>query len=200
MDSARVWLETRPVGALLSEIKGLNGTEVAILFEEVLEALVSLEAVGLRHGGLCAERVVVSDKGRPVLIGRGGEEVPDLEAHLDDMAALDANTPVMEHEDTRDSRRLGLWLTFPAQILVLFIITVAACEAGIALALILMLFKRAGTLDMAHWQELREQSEPAYVDHELPADDVAERQWPALTPAGVEPEPDAEEQWHRSKV
>jgi NADH-quinone oxidoreductase subunit K len=86
------------------------------------------------------------------------------------------------------------------QILVLFIITVAACEAGIALALILMLFKRAGTLDMAHWQELREQSEPAYVDHELPADDVAERQWPALTPAGVEPEPDAEEQWHRSKV
>src|SRR5580704_10627958 len=32
------------------------------------------------------------------------------------------------------------------QILVIFILTVAACEAGIALALILMLFQRSGKL------------------------------------------------------
>ena len=34
------------------------------------------------------------------------------------------------------------------QMLVIFMITVAACEAGIALALILMLCKRSGTLDI----------------------------------------------------
>ena len=86
------------------------------------------------------------------------------------------------------------------QILVLFIITVAACEAGIALALILMLFHRAGSLDMAHWQSLREQSEQPFVDRELPSDDAVEQQWPQLTPAGIEPEPDHEEEYHRSNV
>ena len=36
--------------------------------------------------------------------------------------------------------------------LVIFILTVAACEAAIALALVLMLFHRSGTLDIAVWQ------------------------------------------------
>ena len=40
-------------------------------------------------------------------------------------------------------------LNLDGQMLVLFIIAVAACEAGIALALILMLFQRSGTLDIA---------------------------------------------------
>src|SRR6266446_7522895 len=48
------------------------------------------------------------------------------------------------------------------QAFVLFILTVAACEAAIALALILMLFKRKGSLDVSLWQELREPGwEPA---------------------------------------
>ena len=47
------------------------------------------------------------------------------------------------------------------QMLVIFIITVAACEAAIALALILMLFQRTGKLDIAAWQDLREENQPA---------------------------------------
>ncbi len=51
--------------------------------------------------------------------------------------------------------------------LVVFILTVAACEAGLALAIILMLYYRSGRLDMAAWSELREDSIPAYKDQEL---------------------------------
>src|SRR5215831_7152700 len=42
------------------------------------------------------------------------------------------------------------------QAFTLFILTVAACEAGIALALILMLFRRSRSLDVSIWQDLRE--------------------------------------------
>src|SRR3954470_10795622 len=42
------------------------------------------------------------------------------------------------------------------QAFVLFILTVAACEAGVALALILMLSKTRRTMDVSVWQELRE--------------------------------------------
>src|SRR5437868_14106577 len=48
------------------------------------------------------------------------------------------------------------------QMLVIFIITVAACEAAIALALVLMLFKKTGRLDATVWQDLREAGQPAY--------------------------------------
>src|SRR6266702_7237523 len=47
------------------------------------------------------------------------------------------------------------------QAFVLFILTVAACEAAIALALILMLFKRRGSLDVSIWQDLREAGQEA---------------------------------------
>src|SRR4051812_21691068 len=42
------------------------------------------------------------------------------------------------------------------QILTIMILTVAACEASIALALILILFKRRSSLDVTLWQEIRE--------------------------------------------
>ncbi len=86
------------------------------------------------------------------------------------------------------------------QMLVLFIIAVAAAEAGIALALILMLFHQSGTLDMAFWQDLREEDQQAFVDHKVPEDDDRDRIWPTLTPAGIEPEVDPDEQLHRSKI
>jgi NADH-quinone oxidoreductase subunit K len=86
------------------------------------------------------------------------------------------------------------------QMLVVFIIAVAACEAGLGLALILMLYKKSGRLDIAFWQELREDGQPAYVDHNLPEDRVEERHWPQLTPAGVEPAEDPERELHRSRV
>ena len=86
------------------------------------------------------------------------------------------------------------------QMLVIFIITVAACEAGIALALILMLAQRAGKLDSAVWQDLREEGQPAYVDRRVPEERADDHIWPTLTPAGREPVPDLDEATHRSKV
>jgi NADH-quinone oxidoreductase subunit K len=87
------------------------------------------------------------------------------------------------------------------QMLVIFILAVAACEAAIALALILMLFRTSGNLDIAFWQRLRDESLPAYVDRELP-EELEEDQphWPHLTPAGSQPQLDAEELEHRSRV
>ena len=86
------------------------------------------------------------------------------------------------------------------QIMVIFILAVAACEAGIALAMILMLYHRSGNLDIVFWQNLREENQPPHVDREIPEDVDAPRIWPTLTPAGVEPEIDVEETIHRSRV
>ena len=86
------------------------------------------------------------------------------------------------------------------QMLVIFIITVAACEAAIALALILMLAQRAGKLDSAVWQDLREEGQPAYVDSRVPEEIAEDHIWPTLTPSGREPVPDLDEATHRSKV
>jgi len=86
------------------------------------------------------------------------------------------------------------------QMLVIFILTVAACEAAIALAVVLTLFHKGGSLDIALWQQLREDNQPAYVDHEVPEGDDAEKRWPRLTPSGIEPEPDLEDLTHRAHV
>src|SRR5713101_7312397 len=73
------------------------------------------------------------------------------------------------------------------QAFVLFILTVAACEAAIALALILMLYRTRRTLDVSVWQELREPGqEPTFDEEPLPPL-PAEPPLPRLTPAGVEP-------------
>lgn len=76
---------------------------------------------------------------------------------------------------------------FGGQALVIFIIAVAACEAAIALALVLMLSARTGKLDVALWQNLREANQPPYVDEELPERIEEKPHWPRLTPAGIEP-------------
>ena len=86
------------------------------------------------------------------------------------------------------------------QMLVVFIITVAACEAGLAMALILMLAQRAGKLDSTTWQDLREEGQPAYVDREVPEESIADHVWPHLTPAGIEPSIDQDDLSHRSRV
>jgi NADH-quinone oxidoreductase subunit K len=73
------------------------------------------------------------------------------------------------------------------QAFVLFILTVAACEAAIALALILMLYKSRRSLDVSLWQDLREPGEEATVDEEpLPPEEKPAPD-PTLTPAGHEP-------------
>ncbi len=86
------------------------------------------------------------------------------------------------------------------QMLVIFILTVAACEAAIALALIQMLFQRGGNLDIALWQRLREENQPAYVDREIPEDFDPKQVFPTLTPAGVDPQIREEETIHRTHV
>lgn len=86
------------------------------------------------------------------------------------------------------------------QVLVVFILTVAACEAGIALALVLMLFQRTGRLDIAGWHELREENVPAYADREVLEIREADKVWPKLTPSGIEPPRDEEELLHRQHV
>lgn len=86
------------------------------------------------------------------------------------------------------------------QMLVLFVITVAACEAAVGLALILALFQHCGKLDIALWQEVREEGQPPFVDREVPEEREEDRVWPRLTPAGIQPEVDQEELTHRRRV
>lgn len=73
------------------------------------------------------------------------------------------------------------------QVFTLFLITVAACEAGIALALILMLYKRKKSLDVTLWQDLREDDVEPFLDTEpFPLPDQ-EPELPQLPLAGIEP-------------
>lgn len=75
------------------------------------------------------------------------------------------------------------------QAFTLFILTVAACEAAIALALILMLYKRRRSLDVSLWQELREPGQEATDDRDDPLPPAPPPPaMPHLTPAGLEPE------------
>lgn len=70
------------------------------------------------------------------------------------------------------------------QVFGLFIITVAACEAGLALALFLMLYRRGKTLDSADWQGVREAGLPPTVDADpLPAPEP-DTELPKLPVAG----------------
>ena len=86
------------------------------------------------------------------------------------------------------------------QIFVVFMIAVAACEAAIALALILMLAKQTGSLDVAGWQDLREEGQAPFVDRGLPGHTAGTQEWPSLTPAGIEPQADEDESSHRSQI
>ncbi len=89
---------------------------------------------------------------------------------------------------------------FGGQMLVIFILTVAACEAGLGLALFVVLFHRSGNLDITYWQELREENQAAFMDREVPEEDREKTIWPQLTPSGVEPAANPEEELHRSRV
>ena len=86
------------------------------------------------------------------------------------------------------------------QVLVILILTVAACEAGLALALILLLFQRSGKLDIAFWQTIREDNQPKFIDQELPDETRDKPHWPQLTPAGIEPPGKGQELDHRIHV
>src|SRR5262245_4549145 len=81
------------------------------------------------------------------------------------------------------------------QVFTIIILTVAACEASIALALILVLFKRRASLDVTLWNELREPDLPSPAESAVELEEEAEpvavvpgpESYPQLTPSGVEP-------------
>lgn len=92
------------------------------------------------------------------------------------------------------------WDDWGGQMLVLFVIAVAACEAAVAMALILAVARRAGSLDMAVWQDLREEGVAPYVDREIPEAGDEPRVWPALPEAGRAPVADEQASEYRSGV
>jgi NADH-quinone oxidoreductase subunit K len=53
------------------------------------------------------------------------------------------------------------------QTFVLFILSVAACEAAIALALIVILYRAKNSLDVSKWQDLREEDLEPNEDPEI---------------------------------
>lgn len=73
------------------------------------------------------------------------------------------------------------------QVLTMFILTVAACEAAIALAMIVMLFKSKGSLDVSVWQDLREPDQDPITDDEPLPPAPKGIPMPRLTPSGPEP-------------
>src|SRR5262245_21986127 len=73
------------------------------------------------------------------------------------------------------------------QVFTLFILTVAACEAAIALALILILYRSRRSLDVSLWQDLREADQEPVVDEEPLPQPPPEEPLPKLPPAGPEP-------------
>src|SRR5579871_4066024 len=50
------------------------------------------------------------------------------------------------------------------QVFAIFSLALAAAEAGIALALFVVLFRRGATLDVSIWQDLREADQPPVPD------------------------------------
>ncbi len=82
--------------------------------------------------------------------------------------------------------------TLEGQSFTIFILTVAACEAGLALALILALFQKSKSLDIEFWTELREPDLPSPLlvgqAEERPFVPPAPMEFPRLTTAGLVPE------------
>ena len=78
-----------------------------------------------------------------------------------------------------------------------FILTVAACEAGLALALILTLYKRTKSLDVNLWSQLADADidSPHEEEPAVPLTQPAQ-EFPHLTPAGKSP-PFQKETAHR---
>jgi NADH-quinone oxidoreductase subunit K len=77
------------------------------------------------------------------------------------------------------------------QVLTIIVLTVAASEAAVALALVLVLFKRRSSLDITLWQDIREPGLPPVeerLDEAEPLEPVpGPESYPHLTPSGLEP-------------
>jgi len=78
--------------------------------------------------------------------------------------------------------------TWAGQAFAIFSLALAAAEAGIALALFVVLFRRGATLDVSLWQDLREADQPRVVDESAADEKPPEPRWPHLPVAGHLPE------------
>lgn len=88
------------------------------------------------------------------------------------------------------------WANWQGPVFAIFVLTVAAAEAAIALALVLSLYRRTGTLDASVWQALREPGLPPVApetETSVPGEEPS-ASWPSLTPAGIAPEHAEEEE------
>jgi NADH-quinone oxidoreductase subunit K len=89
---------------------------------------------------------------------------------------------------------------FGGQMLVIFIIAVAACEAAIVLGLATTMFQRGGSLDIANWHALRESNQPAFAEEPIPEEPSTEEPLPTLPVAGIAPPVPSEQTDYRTNV
>ena len=76
------------------------------------------------------------------------------------------------------------------QVFTIFVLTIAACEAGLALSLILSLYQRRKSLDIFLWGKLGEDDLPVFTGTPVPPITVSvdpNVDLPHLTPAGRMP-------------
>ena len=76
--------------------------------------------------------------------------------------------------------------TFQGQAFTVFLLTVASCEAGLGLAVILVLYQRRRTLDVTEWTALGEAAPDLPIEH--PTIPETHEEFPRLKPAGHLPE------------
>src|SRR4029077_10292869 len=67
--------------------------------------------------------------------------------------------------------------TWSGQVFAIFSLALAAAEAGIALALFVVLFRRGHSLDVSIWQDLREADQPAVIDESAGDENPPEPSW-----------------------
>ena len=75
---------------------------------------------------------------------------------------------------------------YQGQILAVMVLTIAACEAAIALAMVVSLYRRKSTLDVQAWDELSETILPKDSEGDYPGLGKQE-DYPTLIPAGLDP-------------
>ena len=140
------------------------------------------------------------------LSGRRRAAVRHRPGRLLQPAQHDRDVPLGRDDAARRVVSLVAWGRYHndwgGQMLVIFILTVAACEAAIALAVVLTLVPRSGSLDIAVWQQSA-RGQPAGLCRPRPGRRAARSprpSGPTLTPAGIEPEHDLEEVTHRTHM
>lgn len=73
------------------------------------------------------------------------------------------------------------------QVFTIFSLALAAAEAAVALALIVVLFRRNESLDISLWQDLREADQPPVLDEFEPGPADPQPVYPDLTKSGLLP-------------